>query len=364
VLLDPPPPGLDAVRATATARRSHRRRRRFTVSVAAALLLATGAVAGVVATGYDRAEPVPPADYDRCVARPGAVPTGVTVTAADHGGPADPPGPTGVPGDRSLEAVVVRGGAVTRIAVPGVRAPSYPVGVDRSGTVVGFSDTSDDEATRIPWVHRDGVTTRLPLPAGYTGARLDGVNAWGDVAGTAFRRRGTELERVGVVWPGGAHDSPVVTTPGPGISVEIVGIADDGTVVGRTVRSAAGVHSYAWRPDGPVRRLEASVDGWSTVVGGVNGRWAYGFVQSADGTSAAARWNLAAGTVETFPDLAPTTAAISPDGVLVLNDPAEAAVVVVDAAGGVHRLPPAPSATAVAISDDGRTIAGSAVWTC
>jgi hypothetical protein len=364
VLLDPPPPGIDAVRATATARRSHRRRRRATVAAAAVLLLATGATAGIVATGTDPVPPAAPPNYDRCAVRPGAVPPDVTVTAADPTGTRLAGYRVDPAGARSAETVVVRDGTVTVIPAPGTGRPGTPVAVDRSGTVYGWTKTAEEIDSKVPWVYRAGVTRRLPIPAGYAGAGIDGVNARGDVAGNAYRRVGTTVHQTGVVWPAGAHDSPVVTDPGPEFSfVEVAGIADDGTLVGRAASSPDDMTSYTWRPGGPARRLAEPAGGWSARVSGVNGRWAFGHLLNGAGPAAPTRWNLATGAVETFPDVYPSASVVSPDGVLVVNDPRAERVVVVDAAGGVHQLP-TPGGRAVAISTDGRTLVGSAMWTC
>lgn len=388
LLLDPPPPGIDAASATHTARRALRRRHRYTGAAAAVLLVVAGTATGIATTRYvTDASPGPaesvaaaPPDYDRCVVKQPDGPNFFQVVAAD---------PTGTylagiqEENGAIGAAVLHKGTVTRIAMPVAVSSVTPARVDRTGTVVGWA-TPADHGPNVPWIYRNGVVTMLPLPAGFDTGAAVAINARGDVVGSLSKMKELSpggprigIDETGVVWRAGALDKPVVTAPGPGFSlVDIGGITDDGTIVGRAgPASGAGVAPYAWRLDGAARRLDLpSGYGYARVLG-ARGRWAYGQVwNAAPGELVVARWNLETGGVDLFSDLPPGSEAadVSTTGVLLANaKPAPGKAFVIDTDGVVHMLPNAPS-QAVSISDDGRTISGDAtypgrrpaIWTC
>jgi hypothetical protein len=261
--------------------------------------------------------------------------------------------------------------------------------VNGSGAVVG-SDW--DEAAGYAWIYRDGDLQTLPVPAGYQGARAEGVNEPGDVVGTASGENG---DSVVVVWPADDLEHPEVLPPPPGVYAAPAGITDAGAVVATVGIDGRDVEAYVWDAD---REFEHRIPPPNGTLGGyvsaVRGDWAVGaaYLPAAEASlpptpvvdelgeqvaEVPVRWDLAAGTVElidagSYPVTGAATAVTAAGDVVVgATEP----VVVRD--GLAYTLPvpdeggqPQP----VAVSEDGTVFAGTVesapevsrptVWRC
>ncbi|MEV4758105.1 hypothetical protein AB0J86_23720 [Micromonospora sp. NPDC049559] len=288
--VEPPPGRMGAADLLAAGRRA-RRRRRSTAATAGAFVLSLLAVGGVQL--LDRDGPAdPPALLGPAAMTSTTPPPPCTATPLELGpkateGSVNAGSPSGryLVGFTSFKGTI--GSAVRwdgtkqqRLPVPGVLAD--PLAVNDSGLVVGRYQTG---ARTVAWAWTgSGDLIHLPIPAGYTGAEANAVNAAGDVAGVLFGRKGT----VPVVWRGVNAKAWPEEVKAPGKALAF-GISDAGVVVG-TVEGEKGSVPYQWDAAGVGSPL-ALPDGTSAAtVLGVRGDWAYGllFPKPTDGADPSA----------------------------------------------------------------------------
>lgn len=136
-----------------------------------------------------------------------------------------------------------------------------------AGQVVGTGTTTFFGSSPLPLIWNNGVVSQLPLPAGHTLGRANGVNASGDAVGSV----GSGSTEFGVLYSGGS--ASIISTP-----------AADGSVL-RTafaINDAGLVVGFGIDPNNAARNvgfLYDSVSDTSFEVGalpGANGALAFG----------------------------------------------------------------------------------------
>ncbi|MFG2038059.1 hypothetical protein [Dactylosporangium sp. NPDC048998] len=238
------------------------------------------------------------------------------------------------------------------------------VDVNSAGTAVGWTRRKADA---VAVVFEDGRVRDLPGTAG-SDAKAYAINDRGQIVGSIQGRP--------VVWAT-PHSQPTrLALPGSGYGGEARGIDEDGTVVGTLLHNGAAAISV-WSPDGKATNLLSTpvIDGKAvTVALGIREGWVIGRVGDELG---AALWNLRTGEVRAITWGYP--AAVNAQGWTAQSNASYAAI---DTGGSRIDLPALPegragdhSLTPVTLSDDGHTVAGTAVtsqnghrvamlWTC
>ena len=244
-----------------------------------------------------------------------------------------------------------------------------PVAVNANGVIVGYSGSDD---TSSAWIYRDGHATPLPKPTGYGGTMVLGVNTRGDAVGYAMQ--GALDRNVPVYWPadqpGTVRKLTVPSNLGDHSmsAMRASGINDDRTIVGW----ARGV-PVRWTPDGAPHALPLPGGYTMGTPQHVRGRYAYGNAgRIGDGRLPVVRWDLVAGTATVVVDGVFQVADGTPTGQTLAGD-LESADELIEPDGTRMRLPePEETIMAWSISDDGKTIVGSAgpegdtpvIWRC
>lgn len=174
-----------------------------------------------------------------------------------------------------------------RLIQPDIPLPeSFGVDVNSSGVVVGNAYTY---SVPRPWRYRAGKTTLLPVIDPADSVTLRGINARGDIVGVGVT---PEQALYVLFWPAG-RPGTVRTLDTPANLVDVVGIADDGTVVGFSGAQETPV-SWARAASGAVRPLANPHPGDFAAVRAVGGHWAVGQGWG-DGGSVGLRWDLRTG---------------------------------------------------------------------
>jgi hypothetical protein len=245
---------------------------------AASALMAPGAAAAAAATCTPAGLPLP------------ATTTDGTVDAADSGG-----GYAGTAySSATYHAVRWSGGKVTDYGdLPGLSDTLTVKGVNRDGTVIGFTDDAQNKVH--PFRSRDGKLEALPVPSfsPAMSAFPTAVNDSGDIVGWATGGQ-SGAPMVAVLWPASAPGTVVKVTGGlPATGqTKAVGIDQDGTVLVNSYPADNPVDGnavYLWHA-GSARKL-AVPSGETTVQGSAvsNGRVAgqaghHGILWDRDGT--------------------------------------------------------------------------------
>ncbi|MFE4859673.1 hypothetical protein [Streptomyces sp. NPDC056670] len=209
------------------------------------------------------------------------LPTGTTdgvVNAGDSGG-----GYAGVAtGGGGEHAVRWSGGKVADYGdLPGLTDSLTVSGVNRDGTVVGYTDDAQNKVH--PFRSRGGKLEALAVPAfsgaGPMNAFPSAVNDAGDIVGWAYADR-DNAPMVAVMWPAAAPGTVVKVTGGLPTTgqTEAAGIDQDGTVLVNSYPAddpVTGNGVYLWRA-GSARKLavppgETSVKGYALSNGRVAG---------------------------------------------------------------------------------------------
>ncbi|MGC4746755.1 hypothetical protein ACLQ28_13980 [Micromonospora sp. DT201] len=370
-----PDPQVDVSRAIRDGRR--RRQRRRVGGAAAVTLLAGLGVVGAVQLRGVASEPAPTAP---ALAATPSVSTstapGSSLTCEASWLPQPIPGPVAVaidvdPTGRHIVGEIGTGNEDGRVVLwTDGQATVLPATV-RHGSVVnaeGYVIGTNGDGTG--WVYRNGSLRTLAIPPGYDAVLLHAINGRGDIAGTAM---GANESHHAVLW---SVDRPqeyrLIGRPGS----TATGITEDGTVVGKM-----GGLPYRWTPQGAGTALALPDGSPSASVESAHGTWAIGMVAGAERDGGGVlmlpvRWNLTTGAVSRLPF--PSAAAVAGNGDLLVDD---GAPLVVAPDGASRRLPGRPDVrateagtyTAEGISDDGRTVVGSAyenevhrplVWRC
>lgn len=365
-----PPPQVDIDVATRNGTRRIRRRRAMVVAGAAAVtVLAVAALPAVLDVVRDRTT-VPAAPVTCTVTRlpepAGAQNTVVTAT--------DPTGrqvaaTAYFPQEQRLRQMIWVDGVPRMLDLPG--GAGRITDVNSHGVAVGTSSDADD--VRTAWIYRDGRLSRLPGD----NAEAIAINDRGDVVGNLYQDKDTSRP---VMWRNG-QGVPVPLTLPPGTNdATAQDIAEDGRVIGHV--GASNPHDrrpYLWPPNGPGRRLSLP----SQVLGGsaeaIRGDWVVGGAITRGGP-VTLRWNLRTGVVDVVRDEYgnPTINARGwVAGDLYSGAPAldtGAGAVALPGLGADHSDPARDRDLVETLTDDGRTLVGSAydragnryavVWRC
>jgi uncharacterized membrane protein len=106
------------------------------------------------------------------------------------------------------------------------RSASQPVAINVRRQIVGYTVPTGEAGYPILW--QNGVTTRLPFPAGTVWAVPEDINVFGDIAGIAALADEFSSPRA-MVWRRG---QPVVLAMFPGGFIQAAAINDWGLVAG------------------------------------------------------------------------------------------------------------------------------------
>jgi uncharacterized membrane protein len=248
--------------------------------------------------------------------------------------------------------------------------------VNSSGVAVGVTsevwNREDYRLRSTPWMYRDGTLSRLPGLSGYPSVGVEAINDAGVMVGNGSdpSRRSRPL-----IWRD--PDRPPTPLPlPPGVSTgSVAGIENDGTVVG-SVGDDKTARAYMWGPDGSGRALPtphiAGRPAKYSIARAIAGAWVLGSATNEDYETTTVLWNRRRDSVTLRPG-SELWLAVNPLGWTVGYGHERRPVY--GWADGVVALPePAPGqdlGTGVAVSDDGKTIAGylstepgAAVWQC
>jgi len=300
-----PPSKVDIMRAVAEGRRRERSRRLLTVAAAVAV---GAALIGVSAFALDRRPPqigdeLPPSSTvaptrNGCgvqrLPTPGNDPA--TVVAVDPAGRYAVGALDELPGAEPGEGVVLLWADGVLQPVAGAPMPHpLPAGVNAAGVVIG---NSANASTSVPWMLKDGTFTRLATPPDADRVSADGIDAAGDIVGTASWQQGGRDTKARIVrWSVARPDQVTYLTTSPTIA-RASSVADDGTIVGHGMQPGNDPQPYVWRPDGTPRLLERSDGKPATGATRTAGDWAIGYYE--DGSTwfdQGVRWNLRTGEV-------------------------------------------------------------------
>jgi uncharacterized membrane protein len=181
--------------------------------------------------------------------------------------------------------------------------------VNEQGVVVGDGWDQNEYA----WIYSDDTARELLVPRGYKSARALGVNADGDVVGTASD---TDGQVVVVRWPATDLDRPSTLTGLAGMILTPAGITDDGRIVATIGQDGRDRGVYMWEADGIGRTLPMPPGAIGGYVTTVHGDWAAGaaYIPPASGEAVQptphtdgrgdvvvdvpVRWNLTTSTVD------------------------------------------------------------------
>ncbi|MFG2044739.1 hypothetical protein [Dactylosporangium sp. NPDC048998] len=365
-----PPSKVDIKRALAEGRRRERSRRLLAVAAVAVAVGAT--LIGVSAFAPDRR---PPQIGDETPPSPTVVRTrngcGVQRLPTPGGAPAvvgavDPAGRYAV-GTLDGDSGGEQGAGVVLLWTDGVLQPvagaplpyPHPAGVNAAGVVVG---NSQGESTSVPWMLKDGTFTRLATPPDADTVSAEGINAAGDIIGTASWQDGSRATRARIVrWNVARPEQFAYVTTSPTIA-RASGVADDGTVFGRGMEPGHDPQPYVWRPDGTPRLLKRSGGKPAYGVTQIAGDWAIGYYE--DGSTwfdQGVRWNLRTGEVRELGTFVPggVDASGRMFGVVMRSiDDAPPALWTDGAVLEMPVLSDGQSAVVTSMSADGRTAVG------
>ncbi|MET9360712.1 hypothetical protein ABZX93_07365 [Streptomyces sp. NPDC006632] len=175
--------------------------------------------------------------------------------------------------------------------LPGLTATMTVSGVNRSGTLVGYTIDRDNSKAHA-FRSRDGKLEALPLPSGIQSAFPTAINDAGDIVGWGYGSGGPSIA---ILWPASAPGTVVKVTGGlpTAGSSRAVGIDQDGTVLVNSYPVGNGTDPnavYLWRV-GSARKL-AAPQGSTRVRGDAvsQGRVA-GSASPADGRGAGILWD-------------------------------------------------------------------------
>jgi hypothetical protein len=374
-----PGPRFSAEEIVRAGRRAARRRTiRIQVS---AVATATVAVLAVVATPAvtDAVRPTRPAPAASGSAPPRGLPTACPVerlpvperSVMDMVINMDPTGRYIVGrtnpgrGSATLDMLIWDNGRLQVIPVPGDQ--QLPTDINSRGMAVGVSGALGEQA----WIYRDGIVTHLP---GQRSTRANAINEGGVVVGVNGLRQP-------LVWRTPTEQPTVLPMPDGDWEGEANDIAADGTIVGTLNRQRTSLlQAYAWMPDGTLRELPPPViDGAKAVTTrahSISEDWVVGLAEGPRG-DVPTRWNLRTGEVRTFREMSIGGRHVSADGWLVGNRDGRALLASHQGTVSLpdlHNHDTAMSNNAVAISRDGRMVAGGGsaggarpvpvVWRC
>ncbi|MEU7871241.1 hypothetical protein [Dactylosporangium sp. NPDC049140] len=302
-----PPSKVDIERALRSGRRRERGRRLLAVAAAAIAVGVT--VAGIAALG-PRHRAAPPAHETPRPTAPSR--SGCSVhrlpTPGDRPATVDAVDPDGRYAvgtlDGADDSVMVWAAGVLQVLEGTPRPNASPVAVNASGVVVG---NAGDEAAPIPWMLKDHVFTALAWPPGAQSVTVAGINAAGDIAGTATWEQNGQATKARIVrWNAARPDVVTYVTSNPAVAVAAA-IGADGTIAGLGRDGASGdTRAYLWAPDGTPRALERSPGRPALGATGIAGDWVIGYYE--DGSTwfnQGLRWNLRTGEVRELGDFAP-----------------------------------------------------------
>ncbi|MFG3285848.1 hypothetical protein [Streptomyces sp. NPDC048111] len=195
---------------------------------------------------------------------------------------------------RTHHAVRWAGGKVTDLGdLPGLTDSLTVAGVNRDGTVVGYTDDAQNHIH--PFRSRGNTLEQLPVPtfSGRMNAFPTAIDDAGDIVGWASSEQGGG-PMAAVMWPASAPGTVVKVTGGLPTAgqTEAVGIDQDGTVLVNSYPADNPVDAnavYLWRAKS-ARRLtvpagESRVKGYAVANGRVAGlAGAHGVLWDRDGT--------------------------------------------------------------------------------
>ncbi|BCB77820.1 hypothetical protein GCM10022251_38570 [Phytohabitans flavus] len=395
------PSTVDVQRAIATGRRRRARRAAGYTGAAAITVLAV-AGASVVAAGVVRDAPpqagatgAPPTTSTTietlatpptsCVLERLPAPDGAPMALVSG---ADPTGKYLVgrsyPRPGGYQAVIWHDGKATKVMLPGDVEESLR-DVNSTGTAVGWSYTSGADGTySVPYAYHGGKVSKLP---GVTRGSASAINDAGAIVGD-------DDEGHALRWPSVTAQPTRLPVPAGVSGAMAADIDEDGTVVGNLDHQLP----YVWLPDGTHRQLpmptlhgEPAATATATSIrnGWVTGTATNGLGRKGDAAKdpsgaeaakvVAVRWNVRTGEVRVFDGLKMGANATNAHGWQVGTDKQGRAVLVADDQAVVLpaldvRTPDGLSNIPNTVSDDGRTIGGQSddhsdtiqavVWRC
>ena len=163
--------------------------------------------------------------------------------------------------------------------------------------VVGFADNGADE---YAFRYENGTVTRLRTPAGYPHVfPAPAINAAGDVIANA-EPDGADgaTKSIALIWRAGTDTAVKLPLP---IHANVVGITDDGALIGTMYANGDATGAYAWDQGGHGRQLDAPV---GDIAAGyaARGDWATGGLwASGGGNGEGVRWDLRTGAATAIP---------------------------------------------------------------
>jgi hypothetical protein len=388
---------IDLSRAVTVGRRRKRVRRAGGVAAAACMVTVAALVGLPVATGL----------LERLDGRRDAP---VATTVAPSADPTDGvrPAPSAcvasflpMPSDDSEETVVSGGDPSGRWLIGRTRASdgdgNYTNLIWKDGTLAGRPElpganqelhdinsagTAVGEARYLnvvgPYIYRRGAVQRLP---GVARGGATAVNDAGTIVGYRITDNG---DRRPVRWRSATAAAADLPVPSGFSSVDVVGLAEDGTVLGSVAHGYGPKRAYVWRPDGTGKVLpNPKVDGQTATAFepvAIRGNWVVGTGRLPESTTMLPfRYNLSNGTFDYLTERATAVKAVNGSGWVVgrlITD--QEALLNVDG-----RNVPLPRAifdrsigniVSMTISDDGRTVGGwgltatdqsrPVIWTC
>lgn len=385
---------IDLARAIVAGRRRRRVRRAAQFTAATVVAVAALAGAATAVTGLDRsADPDAPA---------GATPTPRPSATASPAPAACVPSELQMPRQDGEETTVSAGDPTGHWHVGRFRAADgdskFAMVVWKDGQIVGNPEL--DGANQV--LHDinstglavgEGFYVDHPTPyavlAGGAVQQLPGiergtalaVNASGVIVGS--RQAGGELS-VPVVWPSVTGNPVDLPLPAGHRSGQAVGVDDDGTVIGALDTGTGAQRAYMWRADDTGELLKNPTVGGQVAESfeptDIRGGWVVGTARLArSSTPLPFRYHLATGTYQQLVAGAGGVRAVNANGWAVGRVTAGQQATLYTGAAPVPLAAdlfdaPRTDTDAVAISDDGRTIAGfgttrggqprPARWTC
>lgn len=150
------------------------------------------------------------------------------------------------------------------VGLPNLASPSRPFsvgnGVNDAGTVVGTGATTAFGSNPLPLMWQGGVVSQLPLPAGQTSGRANGVNS----ANVAVGSVGSGSTEFGALFDGASSLIITQTTADGSFLRTAYGVNDSGRVVGFGVNPSAAAVNVGFVYD--------IATGTATTVGALPGR--------------------------------------------------------------------------------------------
>jgi hypothetical protein len=164
--------------------------------------------------------------------------------------------------------------------------------VNSSGVVVGLVS---EGAEKYVFRYHEGTFTKLATPPGDWHVYPDpAVNAAGDIVINAEPSGNSGGEgSIVLLWKAGAATATEVPLP---TGADVLGIGDDGTLVGAMYTDGAADDAYVWDQRGNERKLKRPAGATTAAAYAVAGDWATGGVWR-DSDVTAALWNIRTGAV-------------------------------------------------------------------